>query len=117
MATRAQAKQAKAKASADRGFLADVSDLWQLVVAYFKQETIEPIKGLGRFVGWGLAGSLAVGLGGVMIVLGLLRLLQTFDTFDGNLSFFPYLVALAFATGGTLAAVSAGNKDRKKAKT
>ncbi|MEA2974008.1 MAG: hypothetical protein QOG82_2466 [Actinomycetota bacterium] len=115
MATRAQAK--KAKAPADRGFLADVSDLWQLVVAYFKQETLEPIKGLKRFVVWGLAGSLLVGLGSVMIVLGLLRLLQTFGTFDGNLSFFPYLVALAVATGGTLAAVSAGSKDRKKAKS
>ena len=116
MATRAQAKQGKAKAPADRGFLGDVSDLWQLVVAYFKQETIEPIKGLGRFVGWGLAGSLAVGLGGVMIVLGLLRLFQTIDAFDGNWSFIPYLVTLVIAAGGTLAAVSAGNKDRKKAK-
>ena len=114
--TRAQAKGTKAKAPADRGFLADVSDLWQLVVAYFKQETIEPIKGLGRFVGWGLAGSLAVGLGGVMIVLGLLRLLQTVDAFDGNWSFIPYLVTLTVAAGGTLLAVSAGNKDRKKAK-
>ncbi len=119
MASRTQAdkaKQAKAKAATDGGFLSDVSDLWQLVVAYFKQETIEPIKGLGRFVGWGLAGSLAVGLGGVMLVLGLLRLLQTFDAFDGNLSFFPYLLTLAVAAGVTLAAVTAGTRDRKKAK-
>ena len=33
-----------------------------------------------------------MGLGGVMIVLGLLRLLQTVDAFDGNWSFIPYLV-------------------------
>ena len=121
MATRAQAKQTRAKGTGRRrpptaASSADVSDLWQLVVAYFKQETIEPIKGLGRFVGWGLAGSLAVGLGGVMIVLGLLRLLQTVDAFDGNWSFIPYLVTLTVAAGGTLLAVSAGNKDRKKAK-
>jgi hypothetical protein len=116
MATRAQAKQAKAKAAADGGFVSDVKDLWELVVAYFKQETIEPIKGLGRFVLWGLAGSLAVGLGGIMIVLGLLRLLQTVDAFDGNWSFIPYLVTLAVAVGGTLAAVQAGTRDRRKAK-
>ncbi|MEA2902099.1 MAG: hypothetical protein QOH36_1986 [Actinomycetota bacterium] len=117
MATRSQAKQTKAKASSDRGFLGDVSSLWQLVVAYFKQETLEPIKGLKRFVAWGLAGSLLVGLGSVMIVLGALRLLQTVDAFDGNWSFIPYLVTLVVAFGGTLAAVSAGNKDRKKAKS
>ncbi|MEA2828995.1 MAG: hypothetical protein QOG43_3434 [Actinomycetota bacterium] len=116
MATRAQAKQAKAKAAPDGGFVSDAKNLVQLVVAYFKQETIEPIKGLGRFVGWGLAGSLAVGLGGVMIVLGLLRLLQTVDAFDGNWSFIPYLVVLTVASGGALAAVQAGTRDRKKAK-
>ncbi len=117
MATRNQAKPAKpAKPSADRGFLADVQDLWQLVVAYFKQETIDPIKGLGRFVGYGLAGSLAVGLGGLLIVLGLLRLLQTVDAFDGNWSVVPYLITLVVAAAATGAAVKAGSRDRKKAK-
>ncbi|HEX7276212.1 MAG TPA: hypothetical protein VF244_02465 [Acidimicrobiales bacterium] len=114
MATRTQAKPAKA--STDRGVLADVQDLWQLVVAYFKQETIEPIKGLGRYVGYGLAGSLAVGLGGLLIVLGLLRLLQEVDAFDGNWSFVPYLATVVVAGVATGAAVKAGSRDRKKAK-
>ena len=124
MATRSNANGSKApgakppgaKAPADGGFLSDVQDLWQLVVAYFKQETIEPIKGLGRFVGFGLAGSLAVGLGGVLLILGLLRLLQTEtgDAFDGNLSVFPYLISFVVAVVAAVAAVTAGSRDRRK---
>jgi len=107
----------QAKAPTDGGFLSDVQDLWQLVVAYFKQETLEPIKGLQRFVGFGLAGSLVVGLGGFLVILGLLRLLQTEtgDVFDGNWSWVPYLITLIVAGAGAAAAVKAGTSDRKKA--
>jgi len=119
MATRSKASQAKApgaQAAADGGFLADVQDLWQLVVAYFKQETLEPIKGLQRFVGYGLAGSVAVGVGGFLLILGLLRLLQTQtgSWFDGNWSVIPYLITLLVAGGGAGAAVAAGSRDRRK---
>jgi hypothetical protein len=115
---RSQAQAKQAKTSADGGFVSDVKDLWELVVAYFKQETIDPIKGLGRFVAWGLAGSLAVGMGGVLVVLGILRLLQTEtgETFDGNWSFVPYLITLVVAALGAGAALKAGSRDRKKAK-
>ncbi len=113
MATRAKPA---AKGATDGGFISDVHGLWQLVVAYFKQETIEPIKGLQRFVGYGVAGSLMVGLGGVLIVLGLLRLLQTVDAFDGNWSIVPYLITLVVALVATGLAVQAGSSDRKKAK-
>jgi hypothetical protein len=104
------------KSEAD-GFLADVKDLWQLVVAYFKQETIEPIKGLGRYVGFGLAGSLALGLAGLLLTMGLLRLLQTEtgDALDGNWSVIPYLAALVVAGVAAGLAVKAGSKDRRKA--
>jgi len=117
MAVRSGRSQAGEKqAKADGGFLSDVSDLWQLVVAYFKQETIEPIKGLQRFVGFGLAGSLAVGLGGVLLILGLLRLLQTEtgDAFDGNFSFVPYVITLVAAGAGAGLAIKAGMTDRRK---
>ncbi len=55
---------------------AHAQDLWQLVVAYFKQETVEPVRGVGRFLAFGLAGSALLGLGFVVVFLGLLRLLQ-----------------------------------------
>jgi len=67
-----------------------------LVVTYAKQETVEPIKGLGRFIAAGVAGSLVMATGLVLLVLALLRALQseTGDAFDGNLSFVPYLLTL-----------------------
>ncbi|HVF32035.1 MAG TPA: hypothetical protein VM933_03260 [Acidimicrobiales bacterium] len=71
-------------------------ELKDLVVAYAKQETIEPIKGLGRFIAFGVAGSLLLAVGLVLLVLAVLRALQTelADTFDGNWSFAPYVITL-----------------------
>ena len=63
------------------------TDAFQLVVDYVKQETLEPLKGLGRFVLFGVAGSVALAAGFVILAVGLLRLLQgeTGTTFSGNL--------------------------------
>ncbi|MFP5377980.1 MAG: hypothetical protein ACLGIO_14520 [Acidimicrobiia bacterium] len=73
------------------------AELWQLVVAYAKQETVVPVKGLTRFVAIGLAGSALLSIGLLLLVLALLRALQTETgtTFDGNWSWAPYLVTLA----------------------
>ena len=40
-----------------------IRELKDLVVAYAKQETIDPIKGLGRFVGFGVGGAVLLGTG------------------------------------------------------
>ena len=76
-----------------------MQELRDLVVAYFKQETVAPLKELGRFVGYGVGGSLVVGLGVSLLLLGGLRLLQTEtgDAFAGNWSWVPYLSVLAAA--------------------
>ncbi len=73
-----------------------MTELWQLVVAYFKQETTEPLKGLARVIGFGVLGSLLLGTGVVFVAIGLLRLLQheAPHTFDGNLTFIPYFVVI-----------------------
>src|SRR5207302_11445832 len=52
------------------------SKLLDLVRAYAKQETVEPLRGVGRFVAFGLAGSFLVGIGLVLLALGALRALQ-----------------------------------------
>ena len=77
-------------------FIGEIRELWELVITYLKQETIEPIKGLGRYVGYGLGGSLAIGLASILLLLGLLRLLQerTGELFAGRLHFVPYLAVL-----------------------
>jgi hypothetical protein len=66
------------------------SELWDLVRAYAKQETVEPLKGILRFVGFGFAGAVALSIGLVLLALAGLRALQTLDTFDGNLTWAPY---------------------------
>ena len=48
-----------------------------MLVAYVKQETLEPIKGLGRFALFGVLGSLLIGTGVVLLSVGILRALQT----------------------------------------
>jgi len=65
-----------------------------LIVDYIKQETLDPVKGLGRYVVFGVAGAVALSIGLVILTVGLLRLLQgeTGSTFTGNLSWVPYVI-------------------------
>ncbi|MGH9045618.1 MAG: hypothetical protein ACRDVP_12485 [Acidimicrobiales bacterium] len=64
-----------------------------LVIAYVKQETIEPLRGLVRFVFFGTVGSAAIGFGTILILVAILRVLQTeTGAFHGDLSWLPYLI-------------------------
>jgi hypothetical protein len=93
-------------------------ELKDLVVTYAKQEVVEPLKGLGRFIGAGVAGSILLSLGVVLLVLAVLRVLQDelADTFDGNWSFAPYLITLVLCTIVlALSARAIGAAKRKKA--
>ncbi|MHB1710338.1 MAG: phage holin family protein [Acidimicrobiales bacterium] len=84
-------------------------DTLQLIVDYAKQETLHPLKGLGRFIVFGMAGSVALAVGVVILAVALLRVLQgeTGSTFTGHWSWAPYLlctvVVLAVATLAALA--------------
>ena len=52
-------------------------DAFQLTVDYLKQEMVDPLRGLGRFLYMGIAGSFFLAFGLLLILLGVLRLLQT----------------------------------------
>lgn len=69
-------------------------DALQLVIDYVKQETLQPLKGLGRFLLFGIAGSIFLCGGLVLLLIALLRGLQgtTGTTFAGNWSWAPYLI-------------------------
>ena len=71
-------------------------DAFQLTVDYLKQETIQPLKGLGRFLYMGIAGSFFLAFGILLILLGVLRLLQTETgtALNGDLSWVPYAVVV-----------------------
>jgi hypothetical protein len=75
------------------------TELWELSTAYAKQETIDPLRGLGRFLGYGVGGAILFGLGTVLLGIAGLRALQTEtdSTFTGNLSWIPYLIVIAGA--------------------
>jgi len=93
-----------------------IGELWQLTLAYLKQETIAPVKDLGRFLAKGLAGSLLLGVGLVLLMLAGLRALQTEtgSAFDGNWSFVPYLIILVVAAAmAGLAARAIGSHKRR----
>ena len=69
-------------------------DALQLVLEYMKQETLGPLKGLGRFLVFGIAGSIALCAGLATLLIALLRGLQetTGTTFAGNWNWAPYLI-------------------------
>lgn len=75
---------------------ASLGEVIEYVKAYAKQETVGPLRGAGRWLGYGAAAALATGLGLVLILMGLLRLVQTeFDRLStGSLSWAAYAVTL-----------------------
>lgn len=96
-----------------------VRDIGTMVVEYVKQETLDPLKGLARFVGLGLASMVVTGIGIVLLLLGGIRLLQdeAGAAFDGHLKFLPYLFALivcAVVAAGALRATSGASRKEGK---
>jgi hypothetical protein len=76
----------------------DFEELRDIGIRYIKEETIKPIKDLGRFIVWGLLGSIFVGFGVVLLLLGSLRYLQwQFPVLNGTLSWLPYVIVAALA--------------------
>ena len=76
----------------------DFEELRDLLIRYVKEETIKPLKDLGRFVLWGVIGSVFVAFGTVLLLLGSLRYLQwQFPVLDGSLSWLPYVIVAALS--------------------
>jgi hypothetical protein len=71
-------------------------DAFQLTLDYLRQETVRPLKGLGRFLYMGIAGSFFLAGGILMILVGVLRLLQTETgtALHGNWSWVPYVAVM-----------------------
>lgn len=73
-----------------------IGELIEYVKAYAKQETLGPLRGAGRWLAFGAAGALALGIGLSLLLLGALRLLQTEWgwTQSAGHSWLPYLIVL-----------------------
>lgn len=78
-----------------------VRDLWDLLVAYARQETVEPLRNIGRFLIFGVGGMVVITTGVFLLCMSALRALQTQtnDVFAGVWSWVPYLI-VSLAVGG-----------------
>jgi hypothetical protein len=81
------------------GLAGEAKDLAQLLQNYAKQETLGPLKGVGRYIAFGVAGSIALCIGITLLILAGLRALQTQtgSALTGNLSWIPYFVMVVAA--------------------
>lgn len=87
----------------------DPVETYELVRDYAKQETVGPLKGAGRWLGFAMVAAFFMSVGIVILLLAVLRLAQDLilytwwpDNADG-LSFLPYIVTLV--TGIALSAI------------
>ena len=112
-----QSRESAAQMRQDAASTRDTAtELSAMVVAYAKQETIEPIKQLGRYVAFGLIGAIFMGLGGFFLALAAVRALQTELSahLSHNLSWTPYVAGILVAGLGAALAVSRINKVPKR---
>ncbi len=95
----------------------DFQEIRTLFFRYLKEETLDPLKQLGRFVLFGILGSIFVALGAVLLLFGALRFLQDqFRVLDGSLSWLPYVVVAVLAALGialTLWRIVSGTAKRR----
>ncbi|MEY4365709.1 MAG: hypothetical protein RLZZ305_1053 [Actinomycetota bacterium] len=83
-----------------------VTDLVDSVKTYAIQETVGPARGAARWLAYGTAGAVFLGLGTVFLALGALRLIQDLGgtALGGGWSFVPHLLtAVVLACASTAA--------------
>ena len=80
----------------------NVQEVFDLVKAYAVQETATPLKGVGRYLKFGLPGAISLGIGFFFLLLAALRGLQEVDAFgedggDFGYNWAPYFIVVAGA--------------------
>jgi hypothetical protein len=92
----------------NRSFGTLLDEFVSMVVAYAKQETLDPIKSLGRFILFGFLGALLIALGGGLLALAAIRAIQaeTGRHLTGSLTWMSYFGGLFVAGLGTTWAVT-----------
>ena len=85
----------------------DIGEAFDLVKTYAKQETLDPLKAVARYLAFAVPGAVLLAIGWLFLLFGLLRALQTeTDVFDDGWSFAPYLIVVA--VGGAVLALFIG---------
>ncbi|MHB8245367.1 MAG: hypothetical protein ACYDGN_08445 [Acidimicrobiales bacterium] len=78
---------------------AELNELVALIRAYVVQETVGPLKQIGRTLAFGSAAAIMFGIAAVLSLVGFLRMLQTEtgSVFAGEWNWVPYLLTIAAA--------------------
>ena len=94
-----------------------LAELRDVVLAYVRQEAVDPLRRLAAWLGFGLLGGVFVCTGLVLLALGGLRALQTEtgEHLTGSLSWTPYAIVLAGVLVVFLFARSAARARRREA--
>ena len=95
----------------------EAEELKNVALRYVKEETVDPVKALGRYTAFGCAGSFFVGLGGLLMLVGVLRMLA--HGFHGTVSWIPYLIMSVLGVvviGFTIKKIASGPSKRRIAK-
>jgi hypothetical protein len=94
-----------------------IRELRELVIAYAKQETVDELKGLVRYIIFGIVGAILIGTGVTFLAIGSLRALQGDHRgphFTGNWSWAPYGIVVVGALAIAAFAWIVGTKKRKR---
>ncbi|MCB0968331.1 MAG: phage holin family protein [Ilumatobacter sp.] len=91
---------------------ATVGEVVDYVKRYAKQETLGPLKGAGTWIAMGAAAAVALGIGICLLLLGLLRVLQSETDLgtSAHWSWVPYLIVVVVGALITAIVVSRINK-------
>jgi hypothetical protein len=97
--TNPTASGSTAKGPGDPSVKGTTVELKDLVVAYAKQETLDPLKALGRFLLWGGIGAVLLAVGTVIGSITVVRAIQTETAphLTGDWSWVPYTGGVLFA--------------------
>lgn len=74
-----------------------IEELIDLVKSYIKQETVDPLRTLGKRFGLGVGAAVVFGMSAIFFSLGFLRIVDRYLGFmsRGVLSAVPYILAVA----------------------
>jgi hypothetical protein len=98
----------ESKDSRNKSISTLVNELAGLIVAYFRQQTIVPLQSLGRYLLFGFLGAILISLGGGLLALAVVRLLEaeTGRHLTGSLTWASYAGGMIVAGGGAALAFS-----------
>jgi hypothetical protein len=92
-----------------------INELVEMIIAYVKQETIGPIRSIGRYIAFGIAGGLLIAMGGGLLLLAAVRAAQAEagTHLKGDLTWVPYVGGIllgAFGAGWAISRMVKGPK-------